>query len=87
MSNDTRDTLNTIKDDVHDGADELKHRAQAGGEHLSRDVQGDDMPLGDRIASNVKEAAHNVAAEFDKAKRDVRHSGDGVDSVDGVRED
>jgi hypothetical protein len=76
MSNDTRDNLNTIKGDVRDGADELKHRAQATGERLSRTVQGDDMPLGDRIVSNVKEAGHNVAAEFDAAKRDARHAGD-----------
>ncbi len=76
MSNDTRDTLNTLKDDVRDGADEAKNRAQAGGERLSRNVQGENMPLGDRIASTVKEAGHSLAAEFDKAKRDVRHSDD-----------
>ena len=80
MSNDTRDNLNTMKDDVRDGADELKQRAQATGEHVSRDVQGDNMPLGDRIASNVKEAGHNIAAAFDKTKRDVRHGGDDVDT-------
>jgi hypothetical protein len=80
VSNDTRDTLNNIKDDVRDGADEAKHRAQATGEHLSRDVQGDDMSLTDRIASNVKEAGHNIAAEFDKTKRDVRHADTGSDT-------
>ncbi len=76
MSNDTRDNLNTIKDDVRDGADEAKHRAQAAGEKISRDVQGDTMPVGDRIVSTVKEAGHNVAATFDQAKRDARHAGD-----------
>jgi len=76
MDNDTRNTLETIKGDVRDGADEAKHRAQATGEHLSREVAGERMPLGDRIASNLKEAGHNVAAEFDKAKRDVRHADD-----------
>ena len=78
MSNDTRDNLGTMKDDVRDGADELKQRAQATGEHVSREAQGDSMPLGDRIASNLKEAGHNVAAAFDKSKRDVRHAGDDV---------
>jgi hypothetical protein len=72
-SNDPKDTLGTIRDDVHDSVDEAKNRAQAGGEKLNRDVQGDAMPLGDRIMSNIKEAGHNIAAEFDKAKRDVRH--------------
>jgi len=87
VSNDTRDTLNTIKDDVRDGADEVKHRAQATGERLSRDVQGDHMPLTDRIASNVKEAGHTIAADFDKTKRDVRHSDDGTATANVVRED
>ncbi len=73
MNNDTRDTVDTVRDDVRDGIDEAKHRTQATGEHLSRDVQGDSMPLGERIASNVKEAGHNIAAEFDHAKRDARH--------------
>ncbi len=76
MSNDSRDTFNTIKGDVQDTADEAKQRAQAAGEHLSRAAQGDKMPLGDRIVSNVKEAAHNLAADVDKAKRDVRHADD-----------
>jgi hypothetical protein len=31
------------------------------------------MPLGDRIASAVKEAGHNLKADYDSAKRDVRH--------------
>ncbi len=76
MSNDTRTTFNTIKDDVKDGVDELRHRAGAAGEQISRDVQGDDMPLGDRIVSHVKEAGHRLAAGADAAKRDVRHADD-----------
>ncbi len=87
MNNDTRNTIDTIKDDVRDGADEAKHRAQAAGEHLSRDVQGDAMPLGDRIVSHVKEAGHKLAADFDKAKRDVRHSPSEADDLtDTTRE-
>jgi hypothetical protein len=82
MENDTRDTINTVKADVHDGIDEAKNRAQAGGERLSRDVQGDAMPLGDRVASNVKEAGHNIAAGVDKLKRDVRHAGDDTTPTD-----
>jgi hypothetical protein len=76
MNNETHDTLTTLKGDVRDGVDEAKNRAQAAGEKLSRDVQGDHMSIGDRIASNVKEAGHNVAAEFDKTKREVRHADD-----------
>jgi hypothetical protein len=72
MSN-TDDKLNTLKHDTKDTLDEAKHRAQAGGEHVKRSVAGDSMPLGERIVSNVKEALHNTKADYDAAKRDVRH--------------
>ena len=62
----------TIKDDVHDALDETKERVKAGAEKAKRTVQGDSMPLGDRIASHVKETGHDVRADFDQAKRDVR---------------
>jgi F0F1-type ATP synthase membrane subunit b/b' len=81
MADDTKDTLNTLKHDTQDAIDEAKNRAQAGGEHLKRDVAGDAMPLGDRIASNVKEAVHNAKADIDAAKRDVRHEANEDDTV------
>jgi hypothetical protein len=74
MANDSKEKLNTLKHDTKDTVDEIKHRAQAAGEHLKRDVSGDNMPLGDRIASNVKEVGHKTAAEIDAAKRDVRNA-------------
>ena len=52
-------TVDTIKGDTHDALDEAKHRVQAGGEKVKRAVEGDDMPLGDRVASHVKEAGHD----------------------------
>jgi hypothetical protein len=70
---DTQDKLNTLKHDATDAVDEAKNRAQAGGEHLKRDVAGDSMPLGERVVSNVKEGLHNTKADYDSAKRDVRH--------------
>ena len=70
--NETRRTVDTIKGDTHDALDEAKHRLQAGGEKLKRAVEGDDMPLGDRVASHVKEAGHDLKADYDAAKRDVR---------------
>jgi hypothetical protein len=70
---DTQDKLNTLKHDTKDTLDEAKNRAQAGGERVKRDVAGDSMPLGERVASNVKEALHNTKADYDAAKRDVRH--------------
>ena len=66
------ETVETIKGDTHDVLDEAKHKMQAGGEKMKRAVEGDSMPLGDRVASHVKEAGHNVAASVDDTKRDVR---------------
>ncbi len=71
---DARRTVDTIKDDTHDALDEMKHRVQAGGEKVKRAVEGDSMPLGDRVASHVKEAGHDLKADYDKTKRDVRNN-------------
>jgi hypothetical protein len=79
MANDSKEKLNALKHDTKDTVDEVKNRAQAAGEHLKRDVAGDDMPLGDRVASNVKEVAHKTKAEIDSAKRDVRHGAANAD--------
>jgi F0F1-type ATP synthase membrane subunit b/b' len=81
MADTTKDNLNTLKHDAKDAVDEAKNRAQAAGEKLKRDVAGDSMPLGDRIASNVKETLHDAAADIDKAKRDVRHDAADTEKV------
>ena len=70
--NDAKRTVDTIKGDTRDALDEMKHRVEAGGEKVRRAVEGDSMPLGDRVASHVKEAGHDLKADFDKTKRDVR---------------
>jgi hypothetical protein len=75
MDRDTRDTVDTVKADTKDALDEAKHRVAAGGEKLNRAVQGDDMPLGDRIASHVKEVGHDLKADVDKASRETRDEG------------
>jgi hypothetical protein len=65
-------TVDTVKGDTHDALDEAKHRVQAGAEKVKRAVEGDSMPLGDRVTSHVKEAGHDLKADYDKTKRDVR---------------
>jgi hypothetical protein len=67
-----RDSIKTIKGDAHDALDEAKQRVLAGGEKMKRAAMGDEMPLGDRIASHVKETGHEFKAEVDKTKRDLR---------------
>lgn len=79
MANDSKEKIDTLKHDTKDAASELKHRAQAAGEHVKREVAGDSMPMGDRIASNVKEVTHKTQADIDAAKRDVRHSATNAD--------
>jgi len=79
MANDSKEQLNTIKHDTKDTVDEAKHRTLAAGEHLKRTAEGDSMPLGERIASNVKETLHKTAADIDAAKRDVRHGATNAD--------
>jgi hypothetical protein len=71
-NNDANRTVETIKNDTRDAVDEAKERVLAGGEKMKRAVEGDQMPLGDRIASHVKETGHEFKAEVDKTKRDVR---------------
>jgi len=71
----TRDKVETLKSDVKDTADELKHRAQAAGERAERAVRGTGMPLGEAIKSHVSEKVHETKAEIDRAKREVRHDG------------
>jgi hypothetical protein len=79
MANDSKEKLNTLKHDSKDAIDEAKNRTQATGEKLKRGVEGDSMPMGDRIVSNVKETLHNTAADIDAAKRDVRHGAANAD--------
>jgi hypothetical protein len=71
-----RDKVETIKGDTADMVDEAKHRVAAGAEKAKRAVEGDAMPLGDRVASHVKETEHDIAADVDKAKRNVRDADD-----------
>jgi hypothetical protein len=67
-----RDRLETLKGDTHDALDEGKERIEAGGEKVKRAVEGDSMPLGERIASHAKELGHEIKAEYDKSKRELR---------------
>ena len=68
--------MSELKDDLKSGGDEMKNRAAAGVEKAKRAIEGDKMPVGDRIASHVKEAGHNIKAEFDKGEREARHGAD-----------
>lgn len=67
-----RERVETVKEDVRDTVDEMKERVKAGAEKVKRTVAGEQMPLGDRIVSNIKEKAHEARADFDKTKREAR---------------
>jgi hypothetical protein len=70
MSDDTK--LDKAVKDAKDAAHEADHRVKAGTEHIKREILGDAMNPAEKAASLVKEAGHNVAADVDKAKRDLR---------------
>jgi hypothetical protein len=70
MSDDTK--LDKAVKDAKDAAHEADHRVQAGTEHIKREILGETMNPAEKAVSHVKEAGHNVAADVDKAKRDVR---------------
>lgn len=69
--NDDKKLDNAVKD-VKDAVHEADHRVKAGTEHLKRDIAGDTMNPAEKAASSIKEAGHNVAADVDKAKRELR---------------
>ena len=58
--------------DGHAAAHEADHRVRAGTEHIKREILGDAMDPAEKAVSQVKEAGHNVAADVDKAKREIR---------------
>ncbi len=68
--------MSDLKNGLKTAADEMKNRVDAGAEKAKRAVEGDEMPVGDRIASHVKETGHNIKAEFDKGEREARHGAD-----------
>jgi hypothetical protein len=72
----TGKAVNTLKDDTSDLIDESKNRAQATGERAKRTVAGDAMTPGEKIASHLKEAGHEIKAGVDKASRELRHEDD-----------
>ena len=82
MERTDRDKVETIKGDTHDMLDEAKERIKAGGERVKRAVEGDSMPLGERIGSHVKEMGHDMKADLDRGKRDVRDSAERTE--DGI---
>lgn len=68
--------MSDLGKDLKNVGDEMKNRVGAGAEKAKRAVEGDDMPVGDRIGSHVKEAGHNIKAEFDKGEREATHGAD-----------
>jgi hypothetical protein len=76
--------METIKGDVRDAADEVKERVKAGAEKAKRGVEGDNMPLGERLGSHAKEMGHNLKADFDRSKRDVRDEATRDESGEGI---
>ena len=58
--------------DIRDRISEAKHRTEAGAEKLERDTDPGTMSEGDRMRSAVEETKHNIQADVDKGKRELR---------------
>ena len=74
-----KDTAHKAKDaikdtiaDAKDATNETLHRSAADAERTRREVEGESMTPGEKVASGASEAKHRVEAEIDKTKRNVR---------------
>lgn len=67
-----KDSVNKLVNNTKDAVHETQHRSAAEGEHAKREVAGDDLTLGQKANSVVKETTNDVQAEADKAKRESR---------------
>ena len=70
--NDRNERIETVKADTHDAIDEAKQRTMATGERAKRTVAGDQMSVGDRVASHAKELGHEVKTNLDESARKTR---------------
>jgi hypothetical protein len=71
------DGLDAVKrgaENVKDTISEAGHRSAAEGEQAKRDVAGDDMTLGEKAGSVVRQGTESVKADLDASKRDVRNN-------------
>ncbi len=68
-----KNVQDTVKN-ARDAASEVLHRSTADAEHARRDVDGDEMTTGEKIASVGNEVKNRTQAEIDHAKRQVRNN-------------
>jgi len=64
--------LNKATKNMRDAVDEAKHRSAAEAERLDRESDSGTMTEGDRLRSALNETRHNIEADIDKGKREVR---------------
>lgn len=66
--------LDKATKNMRDAVDEVKHRTAAESERLKRESDPGTMTEGERLRSALNETRHNVEADVDKGKRDVRRN-------------
>jgi hypothetical protein len=71
-----KEGLEKLAHDAKDKIDELGHRTGAEGERQERNLNGDLMTPVEKVGSVLREGKHEVLAEVDSAKVDIRHAGD-----------
>jgi hypothetical protein len=68
------DAIKKALDDVKDTTNETAHRSNAEGEKAKRELLGDEMTTGEKAKSVANQAKETLQAEYDAAKKDVRHN-------------
>lgn len=66
------DAIKHAVDDTKDAVHEAQHRTAADAEKTRRDVLGNEMTPGEKIASGANEIKERTQAKADEAKRKLR---------------
>ncbi|MDQ6825751.1 MAG: hypothetical protein M3Z14_00945 [Candidatus Eremiobacteraeota bacterium] len=69
-----KDEFNKVVDNTKDTVKEGMHRSTADAEQERRRIDGDNMSFGDKAKSVANEGKHDLQADYDKTKKDVRNS-------------
>ena len=66
--------LDKAAKNIRDTVSEAKHRTAAGAEKIDRETDPGTMTEGERLRSALNETKHNIEADIDKGKREVRNN-------------
>lgn len=68
-----RDSIKDTVENAKDSISEAGHRTAAKGEKAKREIAGDELTIGEKVGSFVKEKKNQTQAELDANKRKLRN--------------